>query len=302
MTGMNTSDVLKQLQGSQIEKIGVITNPSARYDAEEEVGIINIILKRNRREGINCTVNATFGYPNNYGGGFNITLKKKNFSVFTGYDISYRDSPGSKKTNQEFTYPDTSFSYTSDTKMDRSSLNHNFRLGTEINLNNYNSLTISGRYSIGDGTNENTLIYEDFDKFDVATQTVKRLELEDKFRNSHDISFNYRKTFKRKEQLLTFDVSQSERIDNENSTISQTNDVDVTDNSEDRIFNNESSNNWILQTDYVQPIKKGKLELGLKSSIKEIKDDYGVEEFIDSSNSWEFLPDFKNLLIYHLVK
>jgi len=154
MTGISTSEALKQLQGSQIEKIEVITNPSSRYDAEGEVGIINIILKRDKREGINGAIDANFGYPNNFGGGFNITLKRKNFSVFTGYGISYRETPGNIKLHQQFTYPDTSFSYKSNSKTVGINLSNNFRLGTEVFINQYNSFTVSGNYSLGDGTNE----------------------------------------------------------------------------------------------------------------------------------------------------
>lgn len=299
MTGMSTADAIKQLEGNQIEKIEVITNPSARYDAEGEVGIINIVLKKDRREGINGSVNANFGYPNNYGGGFNITLKKKNFNVFTGYGASFRDSPGRKTSSQDFFYPDTSFSYTSDREMLRFNTKNNFRLGIEVFLNNYNSFTISGNYSIGDGDNETNLTYSDFDDLDVATQTVTRNEIEDKDRYSYSTSFNYRKTFKQKDRLLTFDATHSERIDNEKSTIVQINDVDINDNSENRIYNDESGVNWLFQTDYVHPIKQGKLEFGLKSSIKEIKDDYGVEEFNDTINDWEFVPGFKNNLTYN---
>ena len=85
MTGMSTSQALKQLQGNQIEKIEVITNPSSRYDAEGEVGIINIILKKDKREGINGVVNVDVGYPSNYGGGFNLNIKKEKINYFFGY-------------------------------------------------------------------------------------------------------------------------------------------------------------------------------------------------------------------------
>ncbi len=299
MTGISTSQALKQLQGSQIEKIEVITNPSSRYDAEGEVGIINIILKRDKREGINGAVDVNFGYPNNFGGGFNITLKRKNFSVFTGYGVSYNESPGNSKSNQQFTYPDTSFSYSSDSKTVGINLNNNFRLGTEVFINQYNSFTISGNYSLGNGTNETNLTYSDFNNLDIATQTVDRQELEDKYESSYDVAFNYRKTFKQKDRLLTFDVQQSTSEDDENSTISQTNNYVASDNLEQKAFNNEGSKNWVFQTDYVQPVLKGKLEFGLKSTLKEIDDDYQVDQLNDTTSTWEVIPGFKNKLIYN---
>jgi outer membrane receptor protein involved in Fe transport len=298
MMGMTTADVLKQMDATLIEKVEVITNPSARYDAEGEVGIINIIMKKDRRQGINGSVNANFGYPDNYGAGFNITFKQKHFNVFTGYGASYRNSPGSSANKQTFTYPDTTFSYYADSKTDRISLNNNFNLGTEVFVNNYNSFSISGRYSFGDGDNETNLVYSDFNEFGDAVQTVKRDELEDKDRNSHNISFNYRKTFKKKDRLFTFMASQSDRTDNENSIIMQTNDIDVLRNTEQRIFNNEGGINWLFQSDYIHPIKNGKIELGLKHTIQQIDDDYAVEQFNTSLNDWEYVPGFNNLVLY----
>ncbi len=298
MVGISTNEALKQLQGSQIEKIEVITNPSSRYDAEGEVGIINIVLKRDRREGVNGSVNANFGYPNNYGGGFNITLKRKNFSVFTGYGVTFRDSPGSNTSTQDFNYVDTSFSYTSVSKTQRFSFDNNFRLGTEIYLNEYNTLTLSGNTSFGDGDNETDLTYSDYNELDVPTQTVTRIEDEDKDRLTYNISVNYRKTFKKKDQLFTFAMNHSDRTDDESSIITQTNDVVSSENLQQRVFNDEGGQNYMFQADYIHPIKKGKLEVGLKETIKKIDDDYGVEQFSASANEWQFIPGFYNLVLY----
>jgi outer membrane receptor protein involved in Fe transport len=298
MMGMSTAEVLKQMDASLIDKIEVITNPSARYDAEGEVGIINIILKKDRREGVNGSVNANVGFPNNYGGGFNLTVKKKNFNIFTGYGVSFRDSPRSSSSDQAFTYPDTSFSYTSVSNTEQYSFNNNFRLGTEVFINNYNSFTVSSKYSFGDGDNKTNLVYADFDGFGEAVQTVYRGEIEDKDRNSFNVSFNYSKKFKKKDRLLTFDASHSQRTDNENSTIIQTNNSVVSENLEQRIFNNEGGDNWLFQTDYIHPIKKGKIEFGLKHTIQKIDDDYAVEQFNESSNDWNYVPGFNNLVLY----
>jgi len=299
MVGISTSEALKQLQGNQIEKIEVITNPSSRYDAEGEVGIINIVLKRDKREGVNGSVNTNFGYPNNYGGGFNITFKQKNYIVFTGYGVSFRDSPGSNTSYQDFTYSDTSFSYNSISKTERFEFDNNIRLGTEIFFNDYNTLTVSGNTSFGDGNNTTDLTYSDFNELDVETQTVNRFEDEDKDLLSYDVNLNYRKTFKLKERLWTFDFNHSDRTDNENSTISQTNNVIAAENTEQRVYNNEGGQNFLFQTDYIHPIKNGKLELGLKYTIKKIDDDYAVEQFNDTINNWEVVPGFKNFVLYN---
>ena len=298
MMGMTTAAVLKQMDATLIDKVEVITNPSARYEAEGEVGIINIILKKDRREGVNGSVNANVGFPNNFGGGFNLTIKKKNFNVFTGYGVSFRDAPRSNSNQQDFNYPDTSFSYNSVSNTEQYSFNNNFRLGTEIFINNYNSFTLSSKYSFGDGDNETKLVYTDFDAFGETVQTVKREEVEDKDRNSYNISINYRKTFKKKDRLLTFDATHSQRTDDENSIIIQTNNIVASENLEQRIFNNEGGLNWLFQTDYIHPIKNGKIEVGLRHAIQKIDDDYAVEQFDELTDKWDYVPGFRNLVLY----
>src|SRR5690606_12075497 len=67
LAGISTADALEQLQGNLIESVEVITNPSARYDAEGEVGIINIILKKEERQGVNGSFSANAGHPDNFG-------------------------------------------------------------------------------------------------------------------------------------------------------------------------------------------------------------------------------------------
>ena len=85
-----------------IERVEVITNPSARYDAEGEVGIINIVLKKNKRKGINGGVEVVAGYPDNYRLAFNLNYRTGKLNLFTSYGLSYRDSPGGGSGYQEF--------------------------------------------------------------------------------------------------------------------------------------------------------------------------------------------------------
>ena len=71
---------LRMLQANEIEKVEVITNPSARYDAEGTVGIINIILKEQREKGFNGLFSANVGYPKTLGIGTNLNYRFGNIS------------------------------------------------------------------------------------------------------------------------------------------------------------------------------------------------------------------------------
>ena len=67
LVGISGTRGLRSLQANMIEKIEVITNPSARYEAEGMAGIINIIMKKNQKKGINGSFDLTVGQPDNYG-------------------------------------------------------------------------------------------------------------------------------------------------------------------------------------------------------------------------------------------
>ncbi|KJS05865.1 MAG: hypothetical protein VR77_07040 [Flavobacteriales bacterium BRH_c54] len=298
MTGMSTSQALKQLQGNQIEKIEVITNPSSRYDAEGEVGIINIILKKDKREGINGSVNVDVGYPSNYGGGFNLNIKKEKINYFFGYGVNYRESPGTSISTQRFFYPDTSFSYESVSKNERNTINHNFRAGTSYDINEHNSVTLSGSFNAGDADNSVELQYSDYNSLDIPVQVVNRDEVEDKDLSSYDVSFNYRKTFKQKNRLFTIDAQKSGAMDFEDSFIYQKS-TDASQNSVQSVFNNEKSDDWLFQADYVHPYKEGKFETGLKSTLRTLTNPYGVGTFNDASQQFEALPGFYNDMEYN---
>jgi hypothetical protein len=83
------SDGLKQIPAEAIERIEVITNPSARYEADGVAGIINVIMKKDKRDGINGLVSLSVGKildTYNTSDNFNFNIRKKNFNFFIGGD------------------------------------------------------------------------------------------------------------------------------------------------------------------------------------------------------------------------
>ena len=87
IAGFGSTDALRQLPADAIEKVEVITSPSARYDAEGTAGILNIVLKRDRTLGFNGSVNTFLGYPTNSGFIANVNLRSDKVNIFntTGY-------------------------------------------------------------------------------------------------------------------------------------------------------------------------------------------------------------------------
>src|SRR5690606_34716386 len=85
MAGSDITQTLQALPANSIQSIEVITNPSAKYDAEGQSGIINIILKKNIRRGLNGMVTASAGSYNNYNGGLSLNYRDEKFNYYGNY-------------------------------------------------------------------------------------------------------------------------------------------------------------------------------------------------------------------------
>ncbi len=300
LVGISSSEALRQLQGDMIESIEVITNPSARYDAEGEVGIINIILKKQRKKGTNGSLNVRTGYPNNHGASINVNFRKEKFNLFTSYGVNYRERPGKGFTHQEFNSPDTSFIYDQTRDHNRGGLRNNARFGTDLYLNKRNTLTISGLYSFSEGNNDAHIVYKDLDSLNILTQTVVRDDLEEEDKQNIQLRINHEMTFKQKGRKWTIEGQWSDSDDNESSLLYEYSDVFGVSNINQRTTNTEDSENWFFQSDYIHPFGKsddGKFETGLKATLRTVNNDYLVEQE-DDDGQWNALSNYDNQMVY----
>jgi len=297
LTGISNADALRQLQGDMIEKVEVITNPSARYDAEGEVGIINIILKKEKRKGFNAGIDIRGGYPANHGLSTNFNIRRDKVNFFGSYGLGYRQGPGSGSSDQRFTYADTSYRYNRSEEHVRGGLSHNSRAGFEFDVTEKASLTIAGSLSKSDGNNTSKLIYTDFDELDVQTAVVNRNEDETDGRTNKEIDLDFRKSFKQEGRSFVFIAKYYETTDFEASDLFEsTTEVGVSDITQ-RSSSNESESRWMFQTDYVHPFKKdGKFEMGGKIQLRSLQNDFVVETEV----AGEYIADplYDNNLLY----
>ncbi len=295
LVGIANNDALEQLNGSMIESIEIITNPSARYDAEGEVGIINIILRKENREGIHGVFDVSVGDPANYNATYSINFRKKYFNLFSSYGFGYRRHEGNGYSWQQYT-GDTSYVYERDREHERGGLNHNFRIGSDFFLNSSNTLTLAGMYRYGNRNNDAVVTYNDFNAEDVLTQTIVRDDQENETKNNLEASLSYKKEFRQKERQLTADVRYMLSEDTELSDITQTNSTILLPVLQ-KSSNEEDERNLLFQIDYVHPFRgKGKLETGVKSTFRTINNDYRVEELTD--DIWIPLSGYVNHFIY----
>lgn len=296
ITGTSTADVLRQFQGSMIERVEIITNPSARYDAEGEVGIINIILKKNKQKGINGSIESVVGYPDNHRLSFNLNYRTPKYNLFTSYGISYRDSPGSSSATFDFS-DDSIADYTSEAERMRRSLGQNVRLGADLFLNEWNTITVSGFYRYSDQENIAELVYKDINANNEFFQTEERNDIEDETGENLEFSLNHTKKYKKEGQKWSTDFQWSESDDLEQSDIDQTN-FRTNDLLLQETSNIEANRTILAQTDYVHPLKnKRQIEGGIRTTFRTVENVFTVSES-ENGGPFNILSQFNNDFLY----
>ena len=101
-TSINIADALKTISADALDKIEVISNPSARYDAEGGAGIINLVLKKGRNQGLNGTFSATIGNPKNYNTIGNLNFKTEKFNIYSTLGYINSNALGNAINNSDF--------------------------------------------------------------------------------------------------------------------------------------------------------------------------------------------------------
>jgi outer membrane receptor protein involved in Fe transport len=276
---INIAEALRLIPADAIEKVEVITNPSARYDAEGGGGILNIILKKGKNLGLNGTFIASTGYPDNHGISGTLNYKSKNFNLFTNQGYNYRNSPGSAITNSRYLNSDnTTRNYINESREnDRYSKGYNGNFGMEWYLDKTTTLTNTFNYRKSTGDNRDNVFQNNYDANNVYNYTRNRINEEDS--NSENVEFatNFTKNFKKDGHKLTIDGSFSTNDDKNSALI-----TDTATNSSltkfDQTINNQSQSRNLLQTDYVLPLGKGsQFEAGYRGNFTKQLTDYQVQ-------------------------
>jgi outer membrane receptor protein involved in Fe transport len=287
LVGIGSVNSLRNLQGDLIERIEVITNPSARYDAEGEAGIINIVLKKKKNPGFNASFQANTGYPHNHGGSINVNKRFKSLNFFANGGINYRRSPGNGYNEQRFLGEDTTFSFISDRAQLRGGLSGNIRAGIDYSLNKSTIITVSGLYSNSDQNNEVDIQYLDFDENDDLVQEIFRNQDENELDENLEFDFSLTKTFNNDGQKLTVDFKWTDNKDIEAANIFETNITSGDEPLEQRTNNTENQETLLIQSDYVHPFGKvGQVESGYRFTNRIIDNQFLVEE----KQNGEFIP------------
>lgn len=273
--GGDITSLLQSLPASAIEKVELITNPSAKYDPEGQSGIINIVLKKNVRLGINGNLAFSAGRYNNYNANGSLNFKNEKWDFNTNY--SYRDGArvGNGITNTQF-INSSAPNLNSSSLYNRNYLSHTAKVGAAYSFTENTQLGLSADLNIRNENNyegiNQLFYYQNNSNQDYGIGKNDQLE----HRNGYDVNLDFSHKFKKDtKEVLTANLSFGNSDQTQNEAILQ-NYFDASGNSSDirpasdRQNNvGEGNKNYNIQVDYSKPLNKdSKLELGYRSTLK----------------------------------
>ena len=257
LSGMSP-ETLKQLPADAIEKVEVITNPSARYDAEGTAGILNIVLRRSKTAGLNGSIMGYAGTPESFGGGGSLNMRREKFNLFT--NVSYRDRKSLNNGFYKSEYFNNSGATTGfqdeDRDGERNSESFYANFGMEYFITETSSLTNSFVFGNSNGMNFSDNTFNNFDSNRNPTINRTRNSVSDNSGKYVQYALNYDKKFNDDGHKLTMDYQYSRNNDEDDATIEEEVFGNLGDNLIEKTISLGKSINQLLQLDYVLPFGK----------------------------------------------
>jgi outer membrane receptor for ferrienterochelin and colicins len=291
---INVSEALKLIPADAIDKVEVITNPSARYDAEGGGGLLNIILKKGKNLGLNGTAIASIADPESYGLTGTINYKAKEFNLFTTQGYNYRTNPGNAFTDSRYLNADNSTrDYMNETRTnERLNKSYNANVGVDWFLDKSTTWTNILNYRRSSGDNRDNVFQDYYDVNYDYQYTRNRINEEDSKSRNVEFTTNLTKNFKKEGHKLTIDGSFSSNTDKNLADIIDTSTANST-VSLDETVNNQTQSRNLFQTDYVLPLGKGsQFEAGYRGDFSVNNTNYSVDR------NGVPVPNFTNTLEY----
>jgi iron complex outermembrane recepter protein len=283
MTGPSRSAVLDQIPASSIDKIEIITNPSAKYDAEGMSGIINIITKKTRDFGANATTNISAGSRNKYNGNANGNIRYGDFNLYSnfGYRYDFRANTGTDSRKNTFN-DTTSFLFQG---INGTSINRyiNAMGGLDYLMNDDNTLGWSVSYNKPIRTGNQLTNLTNRSSIGNILQNNDRNQFQSSGGYYLESSLNYKLTLAPKHELTTSATfSYEKETDDENfKQIFYTPVEPTIQQQQNSLINNKLI---VLQADYSLPFKDvGSFETGFKSTLRRLDNDYLFGNYISQA-------------------
>jgi ferric enterobactin receptor len=293
--GGTIAQVLQSIPASSIDRIEIITNPSAKYDAEGGA-LVNIILKKNNRAGLNGSVAVTGGTRDNYNAAASISDQKGGVNWNANYSYQHRNTHSNGYQDMTYLVPQPEAVYYSNEtfpSVTNTEL-HSAKAGVDYTLTARDGLSVSGAYDASTKDRNEWLTVDNLTAAGLPVELIRQNNSIRGYGNSYELTVDYTHRFRQPQKELDFDLDYARGVTN-NQAIYNTDDSTS-------VLNDSKiarSRNYNIQLDYSTPAgKAGKLEMGYRSQIgtadnRQLDDEVGNNFFKSTSQVHALYLNFR---------
>ncbi|MFO7659202.1 MAG: TonB-dependent receptor [Bacteroidales bacterium] len=294
------NEALQQLPASSIQNIELITNPSAKYDAEGSAGIINIIMKKQKQSGVNGIVNASVSSNGSYGGDVLLNLRKNRINYIVGGNYNIRTFNNTGYRSRSIFNSDTTFYQVTESEGAFHRDGYNIKGGIEYTLDSRSSITLMGSFnnaSFGRDAGSRTHHYYE----PMVTNDLYFGQNSDfrRTRESYELAVDYLLQFNENGHQLAASINyQDENSSEANNLLQDT--LNISWQSlglpqyREQTHESELENEFRAKVDYTLPIsEKSRFEAGYQADIETSSEDYkfynyrnDLSEFIENASMY----------------
>jgi len=292
LVGMNGAEALRQIPAEAIEKVEVITSPSARYDAEGTAGILNIILRKNKLTGFNGSLQLDLGYPARVGTAFNANWRTKKWNLFTNTGFRYNETPGNAFSDSDYLSSSAQNAKVVEQRnFDRLGRSIFTSFGAEYYINDNSSIIGNIVYSKGNDDDVNSNSIQRFNAQGGINEATFRTEGEgeDEQRVQYTLDYvnNFNDSGKKLSINLQYSTEEEDKLNNITEIDTQANLL----NDLELVIEDQNENSGLLQVDYVHPVGEDiQFEAGYRGNYRDIFNSFYLAERQDFPNG-ALIPD-----------
>lgn len=288
------SEALQQIPASSIEHIEIITNPSAKYDPEGTAGIINVIMKKGKKAGINGVFNLNGGQNDQQGGDFLLNYRQDKTNYYIGANYDERGFPGSVRNEKEW-YTQQGTLYTNSAGiMDRGRDSYGIRGGINLTLSQSDYLNLNVRYGGRSGERDFITDYVEWNDWNDDRLTYESNSHRERSGDYYSANADYKHQFHQDGHELTARASFRSH-DSDEETTDERQDADGSVVSGNRAVEEGPSDDWEFQLDYVLPWANGhKLEAGTELELETSDDRSEQLVYVPAEETYVVQPEYSH--------
>ena len=296
--GSDLPTILQSFPANLIERIDVMTTPSAKYEGEGASGVIDIITKKNKIRGTNGTMRLSLGNKNNHNASGNISYRAGKVGINASLNAQNRNMTWKRRLSRDNYISESSSHLEQSGTGENKGKNAFGRIGINYDFNDKNSIEAGVNYSANQNNNGSNMLNETTIATGAVQERFNRISKSKGNGGNTNFSLDYRKKFSEKDHQLNFTSSYSIGQSDGESYYTQESAVDSLLRDQQN-FRDNNRRSLFLNTDYTWPITpKSTFEVGLRSRTSSNDNTNSFYNLNRETGNYVFDPNISNVFGY----